>query len=347
MYEQFETTVREMNTEKDLERIRRFLSEEELELEKDAEYTIGVFRKKELIGTGSLSGKVLKSLSVRKDHQGEGITNRIVTELVNEAFYRGETHLFIYTKPEYKALFEDVGFYTIAEIKDHVCLMENMKDGIHGYVRELEKKKEEGSIIGSVVMNCNPFTLGHQYLIETAAKECDVLHIFLLWEDRSSFPSEVRYELVKKGVAHLSNVKVHKGKDYVISSATFPSYFIKGEENLLRSQTLLDVEIFRKYLAPALGIRRRYVGEEPYCEVTNLYNRSMAEELPKAGIEVRVISRKEWNDVAISASSVRKGLVEGGVEEVRHLVPDSTYEFLLTERGGEIIEKMRKREGRH
>ena len=40
---------------------------------------------------------------------------------------------------------------------------------------------------GAVVMNCNPLTLGHRYLIEQALKQCDYLMIFVVQEDKSFF----------------------------------------------------------------------------------------------------------------------------------------------------------------
>ncbi len=343
----FETTTREMNTVRDRNQVSSFLSEQGLSLAQDVGYTLAVFRKGEMIGTGSLEGRVLKSIAVKKNYQGTGVTNKIVSELVNEAYYRGQRHLFVYTKPENRKFFEDLGFYGVAEVTDRVCLLENQKEGIQGFVRELKREKIKGEIIGSIVMNCNPFTLGHQYLIEKAAKECDGVHVFVLWEERSSFPSNVRYELVKKGVAHLSNVRVHKGRDYVISGATFPSYFIQGDEAVVEAQASLDVTVFKEYIAPALGINRRYVGEEPYCAVTSLYNKTMGKILPKAGIEVRVIPRKKREELAISASMVRKGLAEQGVGSVRSLVPESTYHFLLSGEARGIIEKLGKENRRH
>lgn len=343
----FEITIRKMSTTRELHQVREFLREQELELEKDVEYTLGVFHKSEMIGTGSLTGKVLKSIAVKRNYQGGGVTNKILSELINEAYYRGQRHLFVYTKPENRQFFEDLGFYTIAEIKGQVALLENNKRGIHDFVQELKKEKIEGDTIGSLVMNCNPFTLGHQYLIEKAAKECDGVHVFILGEDYSTFPSEIRYELVKQGVAHLSNVRVHKGRDYMISGATFPSYFIQGEEAVVEAQASLDVTVFKEYIAPALGINRRYVGEEPFCAVTNLYNKTMGNILPKAGIEVRVLPRKKQENMVISASLVRKGLAEKRLESIRSLVPDSTYEFLLSKEAEGIIEELRKGHRRH
>ncbi len=76
-------------------------------------------------------------------------------------------------------------------------------------------------------MNANPFTLGHRHLVEQAAAQCDALHLFVVREDASFFPFSARLEMVRAGVAHLPNVVVHEGSQYIISRATFPAYFLK------------------------------------------------------------------------------------------------------------------------
>jgi [citrate (pro-3S)-lyase] ligase len=342
----YDLKILEIYTSRDKEKVESFLETQNLKLGKNIDYTIGIFYKDEIIGTGSLSGKVVKSIAVRCDFQGEGITNKIVSKLMNEAFYRGETHLFVYTKPENKSFFENLGFYSIAEV-DTVCLLENKRDGIKDFIEEIQKEKKEGNIIGSIVMNCNPFTYGHQYLIEKASKECDVVHIFVVWEDKSSFPSETRYNLIKKGTESFENVIIHKGKDYIISNATFPNYFITGDDEVVVSQTKLDIEIFKKYIVPALEINRRYIGEEPYCKTTNLYNETMKNLLPQAGVEVIVVERKKLEDKSISASTVRKALSIDDMESLKKLVPETTYEFIRTEEGKKIIEKIKNNNSRH
>lgn len=55
--------------------------------------------------------------------------------------------------------------------------MENKRTGFSGYLNTLEKQKEEAPRMAALVMNANPFTLGHQYLVEKAAAENDLLHL--------------------------------------------------------------------------------------------------------------------------------------------------------------------------
>ncbi|MBQ9442198.1 MAG: [Selenomonadaceae bacterium] len=79
-------------------------------------------------------------------------------------------------------------------------------------------------------MNCNPFTLGHEYLIEYASKKVKKLYIFVVEEDKSEFKFADRFELVKRGVKKFSNVEVLPSGKFIISQQTFSGYFNK--ENL-------------------------------------------------------------------------------------------------------------------
>lgn len=325
---------------KELDEVREFLKHQDLRFDENIEYTVALYNEDKIVGTGSFDGKILKCIAVDSDYKGMGISNKIVSDLISEQYRRGNTHLFIYTKPKNQEIFKDLGFHKIAEVPDKVVLLENNPYGISNFVEEIKMKKVAGNIISSVVVNCNPFTLGHKYLIEKASRESDVVHVFVVSEDRSVFPAEVRYKLVKEGTSHLNNVVLHKGGDYIISNATFPSYFIKKPDEAVKSHTLLDIEIFTKYIIPALGINRRYVGEEPLCPVTKTYNETMKEMLPCCNVEVIEVPRVAFGGDITSASRVRRLIKEEKMLSVRDLVPKTTYEFLVSEEAEEIISKI-------
>ena len=198
-------------------------------------------------------------------------------------------------------------------------------------------------------MNCNPFTLGHYYLLEEASKNHQEVLVFIVEEDQSLFPFETRYELVRKGVAHLENVKVLPSGEYIISSVTFPSYFIKEEGKRLRAYTELDASIFGKYFCKPLNIKQRYVGDEPYCKVTAAYNEALKKVLPTYGTEVTQLPRKSYGELAISASRVRNLLKarELHSQELNHLLPEVTLDFLKTNLGKEIVEKLKSSDSAH
>lgn len=333
--------------EREKQQVIEFLKEQGLSYDQDIEYTVILLDKDKIVGTGSFSGKILKCIALDSEYKNMGLSNRIVTHLIQEQYQRGNTHLFLYTKPEHLTLFSQLGFYKISEVSDKVLLMENKSDGISKYLQELSQYKRSGQVISSIVMNCNPFTLGHQHLIKRAAAQSDAVHIFIVWEDKSVFPSEIRYQLVKKGTKHLPNVFIHKGKDYIISNATFPSYFLKEYQDIVETHALLDLQIFCQYIAPELGINRRYVGEEPYCVVTKAYNLTMQHMLPQNNIQVVEIPRFSVEDSAVSASKIRSLIREGDLSAVKQFVPQTTYDYLLSDDAKEIIQNIRFSNNRH
>lgn len=321
--------------------VNSFLADHGLRLEDNVEYTYALVDGYEIVATGSLEKNVIKCVAVAEKYQGIGITNKIISHLLYEAHNRGQNHLFIYTKPKNIEIFIDLGFFKIIEIPNKVILLENKWQGINNFINGIEKPQVPNTVVSAVVVNCNPFTLGHKYLIEKAAEESDILYVFVVSEDRSDFPADVRLKLVKEGTKHLTNVKVYETANYLISSATFPSYFIKRDDDIIDTHAALDLQIFATYFVPALGISRRYVGEEPFCLLTKKYNLAMKQILPKYGIEVIEIPRKEAGQKAISASRVRQLLREDKLKEVKALVPDTTYIFLLSKEGLQVINKLK------
>ena len=178
---------------------------------------------------------------------------------------------------------------------------------------------------GCIVMNCNPFTLGHRYLIEQAAKQVERLYVMVVREDCSLFAYTERKAMVEQGVADIENVNVIDGSDYAISRATFPTYFLKRLDDAADTQMLLDLDLFRRHIAPALGATVRFVGTEPTDQLTRRYNQLMHETLK----DVREIDRLEKDGNAVSASRVRKAMEEGDMNTIRQLVPPTTLPYII------------------
>ena len=178
---------------------------------------------------------------------------------------------------------------------------------------------------GVVVMNCNPFTLGHRYLIEQAAKQVERLFVMVVREDCSLFAYAERKAMVEQGVAHLENVTVIDGSEYAISQATFPTYFLKRLDDAADTQMLLDLDLFRRHIAPALGATVRFVGTEPTDRLTRRYNQLMHEVLA----DVRETARLEKKGNAVSASRVRKAMEQGDMSTIRQLVPPTTLPYII------------------
>ena len=114
----------------------------------------------------------------------------------------------------------------------------------------------------------------------------------------------------------------------MISSATFPTYFLKDQSQVESIHCQLDIEVFTQYFVPKFGIGRRYVGTEPLSPVTNLYNEALAAHLPGKGVELRLLERKEAGQAPISASAVRALLGTNQPDALQTLVPETTFAYL-------------------
>lgn len=318
-----------------------------LTLNEKVDYTVGIFEGDKLIATGSLVGDMIQMMAVSPERQGEDLSSSVVTHLIKYAFSKNIHNLCLYTKPDKVSTFEPLGFRLVALAKPYTALLEWGKPGIAEYCSSI--KAMAGEVRGNasaIVMNCNPFTLGHRYLIERAAAQTDRVFILVVQEDLSVFPFDVRFRLISEGTADLPQVTVIPGGRYLVSSLTFPSYFTR-ETQLAQAQTAIDVEIFLRHIVPALGITRRYIGTEPYSPVTDIYNQAMKERLVPAGVEVVELKRVEKASQAISASRVRTLLAQGNLEAVKELVPISTYNYLVSEAAAPVIKMLREQRKTH
>lgn len=326
-----------------LQQVLDLLKKFELTFSDHMDYTMGLFDGDRLIATGSLSGRVLRDIAIDPDYHGQKLTHRIIDHLIKKAKSLGVTGYQIFTKPEKVPIFERDGFHCVAKALPYAALLERGTHTLNDFIAATKAKvgpKPEGAVRGSIVMNCNPFTRGHRALVEYTAGQCDDVILFVVQEDRSLFPFSDRLELVRQGVADLTNVHVVSGGDYIISNATFPTYFIKGTE-ALDAQTKLDATVFAECIAPALEINIRFVGEEPTDNTTNAYNRALAKVLPMNDMEFKIIPRKKESGNIISASKVRKALSEDNWELVEQFVPPTTLAYLRSPKGAEVIRKIK------
>ncbi|GKX51942.1 [citrate (pro-3S)-lyase] ligase [Budvicia aquatica] len=320
---------------KKIAEITKFLRKNDLNIDTSVEIFITVMRDNQIIACGGIADNIIKCVAINENVRGEGIALSLATELVNLAYENHHTHLFIYTKTQNEVLFRQCGFFPIASVPGIVVLMENSSCRLRRYSEQLSKSRQAGAKIGCIVMNANPFTLGHQFLVQQAAAQCDWLHLFLVKENTSTFPYVDRLRLVTEGTSGIHNLTVHPGSEYMISRATFPCYFIKDQGIADNCYTEIDLKIFRQYLAPALGVTHRFVGNEPFCEVTSKYNEDMqywlsTPELAFPPIELVEIERTQYEGTAISASWVRRLLAKKQMDVISHLVPDCTYNYLIS-----------------
>ena len=311
------------------------LEQEGIRRDGNLDYTCGLFDSSwRLAATGSCFGNTIRCLAVDRVRQGEGLLNQIISHLMEVQTQRGNTHLFLYTKPQSARFFGDLGFYEIVQAEG-VVFMENRRRGFSDYCAALERTRREGTS-AAIVMNANPFTLGHLHLVERAAAENNAVHLFVLSEEAGPIPFAVRQRLVREGTAHLSNVICHDSGPYIISGATFPSYFLKDGDTVIRAHAALDLAVFGR-IASCLNLTRRYVGEERTSHVTALYNEEMIRRLPELGIECRVVPRLERDGQPVSASTVRQAIHDGRLEDIRPLVPDAAWDYFTSPEAGAVI----------
>lgn len=304
---------------------RELVERNGLSFEEGCDELFGVFESGHLVATGGRAGNILKMLAVEPSHQGGALLGEVVTELVSRGLSAGYDSLFIYTKPEYISTFEALNFSLLAN-QGRVALLEYGR-GFQKWLATHNADVRPG-INGAVVVNCNPFTLGHRYLIESAAKQVDNLYVFVVREDRSVFPFDVRFQLVKDGVRDLTNVVVLDSSRYIVSGATFPTYFLKKDDPVARIQMELDVTLFASRIAPFFRLVRRFVGTEPTCKLTEGYNDAMRRILPVYDIELVVIERKQSAGGVISASRVRELIARQEFSQLEEYVPATTLAYL-------------------
>ena len=305
----------------------------------------GFFRDEELIATASLINGIIQGVAVSPFCEGEGLTSILLTAALKRGISMGLAHFFLFTKPAESTSFAQLGFTEVVSTRDSV-LMEWGRpdvDDFKAVLQDVYLAAGTPNRAAAIVVNCNPFTLGHRWLLEQAAMQSEHLFVLVVEEDRSYFPFDARFRLVEEWVRDLKHVTVISSSSYAVSSATFPSYFTKKEQ-LARVHAELDITLFARHIAPSLHVKRRFVGTEPYCPVTSVYNGVMKELLPSMGVELVELERVEADGEAISASRVRRLLAEGRMAELVSLVPPVTFEYLQSEEAVPILERLRSME---
>ena len=327
-------------------RIEQFLGDNGLRLD-DVDYYAALVDETtdEIVAGGGLKGGVIKCVAVADGHKGEAVANQIVSHLIAHANADGHQCVKLFTKPQNQKMFESMSFRLLAEAPKAI-LMETGIGGIKRYSEELEREKgkvksekSNGKLhhlnpstpqpimpqSGIIIMNCNPFTLGHRYLIEQAAQQVQTLYILVVREDCSMFGYDERKAMIVRGVAHINNVVVCDGSEYSISATTFPTYFLKSLSDASDTQMTLDIDLYRRHIAPALGATVCFVGTEPDDPLTRRYNELMKSMLP----DVREVARLQQSGVAVSASRVRKAIVENHLVLAARLVPPTTVPYIV------------------
>lgn len=319
--------------------VEDFLGRNGLRLEEVDLYRVVLDADGAILAGGGLYRDIIKCIAVSESARSLGLSVPLISHLIAEAASRGYPNVKVFTKPDNRTVFESLGFKLLAEAPKAI-LMENGR-GLEDYCRYLRAHRSAGVI----VMNANPFTWGHRYLVEQASAYLDDataavvpngsrsaksrnLVVIPVREDVSFFPYAARAEMIRQGCKRLAHVV--EGSDYQISAATFPTYFLKDLSDAAETQMRLDLDLFGRHIAPALGATLRFVGTEPTDLLTARYNALMKEMLPAYGVQVVEVPRLGYEDGFVSASRVRAHLAAGELKAAAALTPETSHPNLLT-----------------
>ena len=294
--------------------VEAFLRENGLRMEELDHYYACTSPDGSILAGAGIKADIIKCVAVAPSARSEGFMLPLLSRVVSDAAAKGVLNLKVFTKPENREIFESIGFKVLASAPKAV-LMENSR-GLEKYCQYLSgichasgseklffgtvpekpiflcQRQPSARKCGVIVMNANPFTLGHKYLIDKALEQVDHLFVIPVKEDASAFPYSERLAMIRAASAlpcpknqfssanaspaHAdSRITVLEGSDYCISAATFPTYFLKDLSDAAETQMILDIDLFERHIMPALGATVRFVGSEPLDPLTARYNALM------------------------------------------------------------------------
>ena len=315
------------------EEIRDLLQENGLDLDEQVEIFVVCREHGRIVGCAGLDRDVVKDVAVDPSLRGTAVSLRLGSRVLALAAARGHADLFLYCRPEHVDWFRGWAFHPLVEVPGVMTLLENNPLNLPSTSRGCRASGGRESGSAAIVMNANPFTLGHRFLAERAAENCDWLHLFVVREDAAQFAYADRFRLITEELAGIANLTIHHGSKYIISRATFPGYFLKDRSMIEHSFSAIDLLMFREHIAPALGINCRYVGNEPFDATTNSYNASMKHWLSDVLRPRRRSRRSSSNASPSTACRFRPPTSahcwpSATFAEIARLVPTTTLEYL-------------------
>ncbi len=316
--------IKEAFLQEELERIKIFLNKFSLKLDPNLTKTFYIENdNNEIIGTISCQDYIIKDLAVDESYQSENLASLLINEILNYFRLNNIYNYQVFTKPIYKTIFISLGFKEIVST-DKVIMLEGGVSFINDKIKEINKtltnrfgELNESCDLGCVVINGNPITNGHMHIIEEASKNHKMVVLFVVEEDKSEFTFEERFSFAYLSTMRLGNICVIPSSKYIVSSSTFPSYFLKDENEALEQYSKIDALIFKEYFMKQLFIKKRYVGTETILKMVN-YNNILKETLQD---KLVIMERLQENNEVISASKVRSLLKENKIEEALLYVP--------------------------
>ena len=319
--------IKEAFLNEELNNIKLFLEKFSLKLDDDVTKTFYIEDDEKIIGTISCANYVIKSLAVDPTYQSENLAGKLVNEMINYFAQNGIYTYQVFTKPIYKFIFTSLGFREIVST-DKVLMLEGGTDSIENELAIIKKQLDirfatldESSDLAALVINGNPLTIGHVHLIEKASVNHQMVVVFIVEENKSEFTFQERLSMAYLATKSLVNVCVLPSTKYIVSSLTFPTYFLKDKDEVNKEHALIDALIFKNYFMKKLFIKKRYVGMESNNKMLN-YNSTLKVVLQDSLVE---IPRLEENNNMVSASMVRKLIKENKLDEALKYIPRENW----------------------
>ncbi len=316
------------------------LERHELTPDAAVDETLVMYHGDRMIGTCSSYGKIIKMFAVNRCYQGGGYARTLLSNMLNRLFDSGYYTVLAYTPSKNRDVFEAMQFRCIYDTQSVALMSIGVKELERSLQALCDKLGSPKGSRGAIVMNGNPFTKGHAYLIEEAKSRCDELIVFVVESEQSSFTTEERLALIRSGTKGMQGVHVLLAGDYIISTTTFPQYFERSLLKRARWSAELDAGIFVQIFSRVLRITKRFVGSEPYCPLTAQYNQALKDMCDGTKVDLIEIERLELEGKAVSASLIRRLIQFEDWEAIRSLVPETTYSYLKSEEALETIQRI-------
>ncbi|MDR3214826.1 MAG: adenylyltransferase/cytidyltransferase family protein [Bacilli bacterium] len=303
-------------------KLESFISNQNLYFDENIDLALVIKENNEIVACACKKDNIFKMIAVADNYQSNNYVSTLISELINKGYQEGYNQFFIYTKLIYEDIFSSFGFKKIVSYQE-IGFFEKAVVSFDEYYLKYQNNYHNK---GCIVMNANPFTLGHYYLVKKALEKVDYLYVFVVEEDKSYFDFKTRFNLVKKALSNLENVKVIPSGPYIISQATFPTYFLKSLDKASEYYANIDSLLFIKIMN-LLNINYRFVGSEPLDKLTNYYNQVLHHNLKDKLI---IIDRKSINNNIVSASLIRKLLLNKKYDDIKELVKEELYHDIIT-----------------
>ncbi|MDR1782044.1 MAG: adenylyltransferase/cytidyltransferase family protein [Bacilli bacterium] len=307
--------------EHNLTKLKTFIIKQNLFFDKDIDTCLIIKENDNIVACACKKDNIFKMIAVDESYQSNNYVATLLSELINISYSQGYSHFFIYTKMMYQNIFVSFGFKLIVYYQE-IGFFEKGSIDINSYYLDYYN---DNTNKGCIVMNANPFTKGHYFLIKEALKKVDFLYVFVVEEDKSFFNFKTRFKLIKEATKHLNNILVIPSGPYIISQATFPTYFLKNLNDASEYYANIDGLTFKKIMN-LLNINYRFVGNEPLDNLTNYYNSCLKNILHDQLIIIERLSNEE--DI-ISASKVRMLLTNKEFNKIKNYVLSCNYQDII------------------